>query len=334
MNHHGYTSRGSRTLDFLLRSIRRSARQFVVFHMENIARPRSRQCGTAIISGRRLLHPCPGTGRLALRRYTSGHCHGDDPCKRNRTDGSRNETMARLLAILPRNAPGRSSAGGPYLPRKRDSIMKRWLELLLFLAGLVSSLATRARADDPPGRSGHCWSWAVAVTTMRHQKDILTRGISRRAAVEWAVAYDPNTSHRAQEPRLRLTRTGRRGFDVIVHDECSSSVNDKASIDTILKPHRTGSRRRPPLRHALLPHRRLEPKNRHAVDAIHGPDLDRAWSAAADRRHAMSTGKARSRSPWPTGRPSMKSSITMRPASSSRRPMHLRAASRGVSRRS
>ena len=72
-----------------------------------------------------------------------------------------------------------------------------------------------------------------------HQKDILTRGISRRAHVEWTVAYDPDTTDRHKNP-VYDNPDWAKGFDIVVHDECSSDVRDKAAIDTILKPHRDG----------------------------------------------------------------------------------------------
>jgi putative heme-binding domain-containing protein len=117
--------------------------------------------------------------------------------------------------------------------------MKRWVELLFLLPALVSGLATVARADDPPRPirallvlGGCCHDYA-------HQKDILTRGISRRAAVEWVIAYDPNTTTGHKNP-IYDNPDWAKGFDIVVHDECSSGVNDMASIDTILKPHREG----------------------------------------------------------------------------------------------
>ena len=141
------------------------------------------------------------------------------------TGGSRDKAMAESRVNPPR--------------KKRGSTMKRWVELLFLVPGLLSGLATVARADDPPKPirallvlGGCCHDYA-------HQKDILTRGISQRAAVEWTVAYDPNTSNGHKNP-LYNNPDWAKGFDVVVHDECSSHVNDMASIDTILKPHKEG----------------------------------------------------------------------------------------------
>jgi type 1 glutamine amidotransferase len=71
------------------------------------------------------------------------------------------------------------------------------------------------------------------------QKDILTRGISARANVQWTVAYDPDTGTRHLNP-VYEKQDWAKGFDVIVHDECCSDVTDPTVIDRILEPHRQG----------------------------------------------------------------------------------------------
>ena len=53
------------------------------------------------------------------------------------------------------------------------------------------------------------------------------------------IAYDPNTTNGHKNP-IYDNPDWAKGFDIVVHDECSSQVNDMASIDTILKPHREG----------------------------------------------------------------------------------------------
>ena len=70
------------------------------------------------------------------------------------------------------------------------------------------------------------------------QKDILTRGISQRAHVEWTIAYDPTRRTRHKNP-VYDNPDWAKGFDVIVHDECSARSRH-GRIDTILKPHKDG----------------------------------------------------------------------------------------------
>ena len=73
----------------------------------------------------------------------------------------------------------------------------------------------------------------------KHQKDILTKGISARANVQWKIAYDPNTTTSHLNP-IYGRDDWAKGFDVVVHDECSADVTDLKIIDRILKPHREG----------------------------------------------------------------------------------------------
>ena len=100
--------------------------------------------------------------------------------------------------------------------------------------GLVSA----ARAEEPkPVRAllvigGCCHDYSK-------QKEILTKGISARANVQWKIAYDPDTGTKHLNP-IYENDNWAKGFDVIVHDECCSDVKDEAIIAKILKPHRDG----------------------------------------------------------------------------------------------
>ena len=75
------------------------------------------------------------------------------------------------------------------------------------------------------------------------QKDILSKGISVRAHVEWTIAYDP--VHDLEQGKKHLNPVFEKadwakGFDVVVHDECCSGVTDEAILARILEPHRQG----------------------------------------------------------------------------------------------
>ena len=71
------------------------------------------------------------------------------------------------------------------------------------------------------------------------QKDLLAKGISERAHVEVVIAYDTDKSTGHLNPVYENANWA-EGFDVIIHDECSSDVKDLAIIDRILEPHRQG----------------------------------------------------------------------------------------------
>src|SRR5947209_4861850 len=71
------------------------------------------------------------------------------------------------------------------------------------------------------------------------QKDVLTKGVSARANVQWKISYDPKTTCDHLNPAYEKA-DWYKGFDVIVHDECSADVKDLDVIDRILEPHRKG----------------------------------------------------------------------------------------------
>lgn len=105
---------------------------------------------------------------------------------------------------------------------------------LIVVLSLVS--ATRA-ADEKPIRAllvagGCCHDY-------EHQKDILTKGISERAKVEWTIAYDPDRTTHHLNP-VYENADWAKNFDIIVHDECSADIKDLQIIDRILKPHKDG----------------------------------------------------------------------------------------------
>lgn len=94
-----------------------------------------------------------------------------------------------------------------------------------------------------------------------HQKDIITKGISERANVEWVIAYDTDKG-RFHLNSVYDNPDWSKGFDVIVHDECTDAFgtpqpkdpkDPKAGMDLerakkendvvnniILAPHKSG----------------------------------------------------------------------------------------------
>jgi hypothetical protein len=73
----------------------------------------------------------------------------------------------------------------------------------------------------------------------KKQQDLLMKGISARANVQWAVSYDPDTGTKHLNP-IYEKEDWSNGYDVVLHDECCSDVKDLKVIDRILKPHRDG----------------------------------------------------------------------------------------------
>jgi type 1 glutamine amidotransferase len=73
----------------------------------------------------------------------------------------------------------------------------------------------------------------------KEQQEILKKGLAERAHVEVSIAYDPDTTNMHLNPVYEKSDWA-DGYDVIIHDECSSNVKDLAVINRILTPHRKG----------------------------------------------------------------------------------------------
>jgi type 1 glutamine amidotransferase len=71
------------------------------------------------------------------------------------------------------------------------------------------------------------------------QKDVLAKGIAERANVEVTIAYDPDKGTKHLNP-VYEKQDWAKGYDVIIHDECTADVKDEAIIARILKPHKEG----------------------------------------------------------------------------------------------
>jgi len=109
--------------------------------------------------------------------------------------------------------------------------------LVLLAVGLASLEPSQAQDKVKPIRAllvigGCCHDYAK-------QKDIITKGISARAHIEWVVSYDPDKGTKHLNPIYEKPDWA-KGFDVVVHDECCADVTDEAVISRVLEPHRNG----------------------------------------------------------------------------------------------
>jgi type 1 glutamine amidotransferase len=103
--------------------------------------------------------------------------------------------------------------------------------------GIVVSTPAPAAEETKPIRAllvigGCCHDY-------KKQQDLLMKGISARANVQWAVSYDPDTGTKHLNP-IYEKEDWSKGFDVVLHDECCSDVKDQKIVERILKPHRDG----------------------------------------------------------------------------------------------
>lgn len=150
-----------------------------------------------------------------------------------------------------RNTTLDATAIDHYLPHSGDcrpvscfnpevKLMQHWKLILrwLFLTiAAIGSASLQAQELQPIKAllicGGCCHDYA-------RQKDIITQGISARANVEWVIAYDPSSTTTHLNP-IYKNKDWYKGFDVVVHDECTADVKDLDTINnTILAPHKQG----------------------------------------------------------------------------------------------
>src|SRR5262245_38915892 len=100
---------------------------------------------------------------------------------------------------------------------------KLWLLVVAAFAVLSASLAClsgpdAARAEDAPKPIRALLVIGGCCHDYDKQKDILTKGISARAKVEWTIAYDPDKGTKHLNPIYEKPDWA-KNFDVVVHDE-------------------------------------------------------------------------------------------------------------------
>ncbi len=110
---------------------------------------------------------------------------------------------------------------------------------LAALALLDPTHLRRGQSRRPPSADPPLLVCGGCCHDYKNQKDILTKGISARANVEWTIAYDTDPGTSKMNP-IYESADWAKNFDVVVHDECTSAVTDLAAINRILKPHREG----------------------------------------------------------------------------------------------
>jgi hypothetical protein len=73
------------------------------------------------------------------------------------------------------------------------------------------------------------------------QKDILKKGIEERANATVEIVYTSEyIDKKITKPKFPIYGNPdyAKGYDVVIHDECASDINDLKTIDDVLKPHR------------------------------------------------------------------------------------------------
>jgi type 1 glutamine amidotransferase len=115
----------------------------------------------------------------------------------------------------------------------RSSKFKVWIASAFVLLG--STFASRAaeplRALLITG--GCCHDYEA-------QKKTLTEGIGARANVTWTIVHEGDNDARTHEFSIYKKSDWAKGFDVVVHNECSGQVTNIAWVEHIAKAHFEG----------------------------------------------------------------------------------------------
>src|SRR5213079_356375 len=121
-------------------------------------------------------------------------------------------------------------------PKNLHSPMKRSAFLALAISSALG-LHSSVLAAEKPLRvllitGGCCHDYAK-------QKDILKKGIEERTN---ALVEQIHTDDKSTKPPLPIYGNPdyAKGYDVVIHDECSADIKDPAVIKDVLKPHFDG----------------------------------------------------------------------------------------------
>lgn len=106
------------------------------------------------------------------------------------------------------------------------------LIVLVCFAGLPQSQAQDKTLKVLLVAGGCCHDYAT-------QTKLLKEGIEKRINAEVTIEYNPSTG---TDTRFKVYESDdwAEGYDVIVHDECSSSVTERPYVNRILAAHQSG----------------------------------------------------------------------------------------------
>jgi type 1 glutamine amidotransferase len=110
---------------------------------------------------------------------------------------------------------------------------------ILSLVAVVMLLAAAVRAAEPAAplrillvAGGCCHDYAT-------QTRLLKEGIEARSRAEVEVVFNPDRSTKATFTVYEKDDWA-KGYDVVIHDECSADVTDRPYVARILRAHRDG----------------------------------------------------------------------------------------------
>ncbi len=117
----------------------------------------------------------------------------------------------------------------------------RSLSLVATLGLLGAAAVFSLRADDKAAAKplkallfigGCCHDY-------EHQKDVLKSGIEQRANVIVDIVYTPDKGTKYMFEEYK-NKDWAKGYDVVIHDECTADVKDVPFVENIVNAHRDG----------------------------------------------------------------------------------------------
>src|ERR1051325_540751 len=101
--------------------------------------------------------------------------------------------------------------------------MSKWFAFIVAVIASILFIAPPSRAEQTEKTEKNRPIRALLITgggshDYKHQKDILSKGISARADVEWTIALEGDD--RTHKHSIYTKPDWWKGYDVIVHDEC------------------------------------------------------------------------------------------------------------------
>lgn len=114
--------------------------------------------------------------------------------------------------------------------------MRRHFVIFCVMLAAFAAMETPAAETPKPLRAlliagGCCHEYGK-------QKDVLRNGLEARAHIQVDVVYSADTTTKARFDIYEKTDWA-KGYDVIIHDECSSDVKDMTYVQNILNAHKT-----------------------------------------------------------------------------------------------
>ena len=114
--------------------------------------------------------------------------------------------------------------------------MKNWSTVIL-AAAIAATVGSTSFAEGAPLKvllltGGCCHDYKA-------QKDILKKGLEERLNIEITLIH---TDDKSTKPPLPIYGNPdyAKGYDLVIHDECSADITDPAVIAGVLKPHKDG----------------------------------------------------------------------------------------------